>query len=252
MSGRITAGVVARVIVRTMGELSITLGMVTLLFVVWQLWWTDIEANREQDQLTQALEEQWAGSGAAAPVDAAAAAPSLPALGGAPGAVPVTEDGLLAPAGEAFAILRLPTLGADYQEPVLAGTATSTLQRGIGHYEDTAAPGEIGNFSIAGHRTTYGAPFSRIAELRERDPVIVQTAAGYFVYRVSAVEIVSPQQVDVIAPVPRQPGVAPTTAMMTMTSCHPRYSARQRYIVHSTFISQVATADEVPAVLAQG
>jgi len=252
VSGRITAGVVARVVVRTMGELSITLGVVTLLFVVWQLWWTDIEANREQEQLAQGLEEQWASGTGPAPVDAAAA-PSAPASGAAaPGAVPVSDDGLLAAAGEAFAILRLPTLGADYQEPVLAGTATSTLQRGIGHYEGTTGPGQIGNFSIAGHRTTYGAPFSRIAELRERDPVIVQTAAGYFVYRVSAIEIVSPQEVAVIAPVPNQPGVAPTTAMMTMTTCHPRYSARQRYIVHSTFVSQVATADEVPTVLAQG
>ncbi len=253
----VTLGVVLRVIVRTLGEISITLGVVTLLFVVWQLWWTDIEANREQSRLTESLESRWETS----PVIPAASSPiAVPA----PVAVePVAEDSVvagpvagtrapLAPAGDAFAILRLPSLGAGYEEPVLAGTGSATLQRGIGHYNGTAGPGEIGNFALAGHRTTYGAPFSRVAELRDGDPIVVQTVAGYYVYRVSATEIVSPAEVGVIAPVPNDPAAAPTSALITLTTCHPKYSARQRYIVHGVFVASAASMADVQTVLAQG
>jgi sortase A len=238
-----------RVVVRTLGELSITLGVLLLLFVTWQLWWTDVEADREQGRLTQALEREWLAEAGVSDVEAAPV-PSEPAESTAPPPPPQTPVPELP--GEAFAILRVPAFGADYAKPVLAGTSVSVLREGVGHYDGSTAPGEVGNFALAGHRTTYGAPFYSINVLDPGDPLVVQTADGYYTYRVTSSEIVSPAQTEVVAPVPGQPGVAPTEAMITLTSCHPRYSARQRYIVHGVFDSYQPLEAGPPVVLAAG
>lgn len=224
----------ARAAVFVGGELSITLGALLLLFVVWQLWWTDLTANRDQAQTTQQLEQEWQAAPAPAP---AAATPEVD--------VPEIP-------GTAFAILRVPRFGTDYARPVVAGTKLDDLREGIGHYDDSAGPGEVGNFAIAGHRTTYGAPFFAIDRMVEGDPVVVQTAEGYYTYRVTDSEIVAPSEVSVIQPVPGETGAQPTEAVITLTSCHPRYSARQRYIVHGTLESFQPAAAGPPAVLSAG
>lgn len=120
------------------------------------------------------------------------------------------------------------------------------LQRGVGHYLETAMPGEIGNFAMAGHRTTYGKPFNRIAELRDGDVVLIETKDSYFVYRVTGHQIVPPTQVSVLLPVPDQPGAEPTAATLTMTSCHPEFSARERFIVHAELDATYPRAGGVP------
>ncbi len=123
------------------------------------------------------------------------------------------------------------------------------LQAGVGHYDGTALPGDVGNFAVAGHRTTWGAPFNPIAELVDGDAVVVETAEEFHVYRVAATEIVLPTDVRVIAPVPSLPGEEPTEAWLTMTSCHPMFSARQRYVVHASLESSTPRVDGPPAAL---
>jgi sortase A len=113
--------------------------------------------------------------------------------------------------GQAFALIRVPRFGSDYVRPVVKGTDLSVLDEGVGHYEGTAAPGEVGNFALAGHRVTYAKPFGQIAELR---------------------------------------GATPTKRLLTMTACHPRYSAEQRYVVIAELAQSVPKTGRAPSVLA--
>ena len=236
------------------GELLITLGVLLLGFLVWQLWWTDVVANREQASIVQQL--PWAQP--SLPTAAAAASPS-------PGA-PVTAAPVKtavprhdAPPVEAepghavtFATIQVPRWAGTPAKPVSEGTDKATVldRLGVGHYEGTAMPGAVGNFAVAGHRTTYGKPFNRIAEIQVGDAVVVRTQHTWYVYKVTSIEIVRPTQVEVVAPVPDKPGTAPTQRMITMTTCNPMYSASQRYVVHGV-LDYWASADDgsVPAEL---
>ncbi|MGF1645672.1 MAG: class E sortase [Kineosporiaceae bacterium] len=239
-----TVGDVVRSVVGTVGELSITLGVLLLLFVVWQLWWTDVEANRDQDRLTERLEQDWA-AGTGGPPVASDDDPVPSGLTEVPVATAATD-------GEPFGLLRIPRFGDGYARPIVAGTSEADLRQGIGHYDGSVWPGGVGNLALAGHRTTYGAPLARIAELQPGDPVIVQTAEGYYTYRITESLIVLPQQVEVVAPVPGEPGAVPIERMITMTSCHPRYSARERYVVHGVLDDFRPAAEGPPAVVAAG
>lgn len=208
------------------GDLFVTVGLLLLLFVGWQLWWTDVTANRVHDGTVSTLTR-----------DFAAAEPS---------AAPTAETPKPVEFGKAFAILRIPRLGADYARPIVEGTTTQVLQDGIGHYEKTAGVGAVGNFAIAGHRTTYGRPFHDIDRLREGDVVVVETKTAYSVYAVRRHLIVAPTDVQVIAPVPEKPGAKPTERWLTMTACHPRYSAAQRYIVFAQLVKTYPRAEGLP------
>ncbi|MFC3690470.1 class E sortase [Aquipuribacter hungaricus] len=227
-----------RVAVGTLGELLVTAGVLVLLFLAWQLWWTDVVAERAQERTTTALLESWDAGAPAAPE------PAGPAP--APGPPAALQD---LPA-EALAVLRVPAFGDGWVRPVIEGTGTEVLQQGVGHYTDAAMPGEVGNFAVAGHRTTYGAPFGPIADLVEGDPVVVETPTAFHVYRVTGSQVVRPRDVEVIAPVPDRPGETPTEAWLTMTSCHPMFSARERYVVHALLESSTPRRDGPPAVLA--
>jgi sortase A len=210
------------------GELLVTLGLLVLLFVAWQLWWTDVESDRAQAATVSSLTREFA------------AAPTTPPAGAGAGATDL-------PAG-AFAVVRIPRFGADYARPLVEGTSAKELAEGLGHYVGTAGPGEVGNFAIAGHRTTYGKPLAEIDTLRTGDRIVVETAQGWTVYAVSSHEIVRPWQGEVIAPVPGRPGVTPTKAVLTLTSCHPRFSAKQRWIVHADLVEERARAQGAPSL----
>jgi len=209
------------------GDLLVTAGLVLLLFVGWQLWFTDVTANRTQDATVSRLTRDFATP--------------------APTSTPGTESPKAVPFGSAFAIVRIPRFGADYARPVLEGTTRDILQDGIGHYDGTVLPGAVGNFAVAGHRTTYGRPFHDIDTLRAGDLIVVETKTAYSVYAVKRHEIVAPTQVQVVAPVPDQPGVKPTERWMTMTACHPKYSAAQRYVVFAQLVKTYPHADGLPA-----
>lgn len=210
-----------------LGDLLVTAGLVLLLFVAWQLWWTDVEANRDQSSTVQELSRDFTAA---------------PPRATRPGTQPTPVE-----FGTAFAILRIPRLGDDYARPIFEGTDYETLKKGVGHYRGTAGAGAVGNMAIAGHRTTYGRPFHDIDQLRQGDTVVVETKTGYSVYAVQRHTIVFPTAVDVIAPVPEKPGARPQGAWLTLTACHPKYSAAQRYIVFARLVRTYPRADGLPA-----
>lgn len=214
-----------------LGELLLTLGGLVLLFVVWQLFWTDVVSDRAQARTVTSLEQDF--------VDASRD----------PGKAPAAATLI---GGDAFAVVRIPRFGSDYERPLVEGTSAAELARGLGHYVGTAGPGEVGNFAIAGHRTTFGKPLAEIASLRPGDEVIVETVAGESVYAVRSHTIVRPWESEVIAPVPGDRAAKPTKAMLTLTSCHPRFSAKQRYVVHAELVrtrtrAQISLVDNLPA-----
>jgi len=210
---RLLAGRLAR----GLGELLITAGILVALFLAYQLWVTDLFAARTQDHLHHQLVEQW---------NRPPPAPRPPAAGHARPAVPPV------PLGDGVAILRVPRFGPDYAPVVVQGVSVADLRRGPGHIPGTAMPGQLGNFVVSGHRTTYGKPFNRLDELKVGDPLVVEVRDRYYTYRVTATEVVLPNRVDVIDPVPKHPGVAPTRQLITLTTCHPKFSASHRLIVY--------------------
>ena len=231
------AGHAVRTATGVLGELLITAGVLLLLFVAWQLWWTDVRADAAQEERTDELQQDWGDD--FAPDDLP------PDLGDPPEpAVPA--------AGEAFAIVHVPRFGAGYQpRPVLEGIGTSLLEEGVGHYPQTALPGAVGNVALAGHRVTYGKPFNQVAELVEGDAVVLETEDAWFTYRVTSREIVSPREVDVIAAVPGDPTAVPTQRMLTLTTCHPMFSARERYVVHAVLDGWQPRSAGEPAALTE-
>ncbi|HEY0217202.1 MAG TPA: class E sortase [Cellulomonas sp.] len=229
--------------VGVLGELLITAGVFLLAFLVWQLWWTDIQGNRAQAQVVEQL--GWAP------------APTLE-VGGPKIATPRRDEEppvLDEPAiGTTFATLQVPRWDGEPERPITNGidkrTVLDTL--GIGHYPGTAMPGDIGNFALAAHRTTFGKPFNRIAELQEGDPLVVRAGDVWYVYRVTSSQIVLPAQSEVIAPVPNDPTALPTERFITLTTCHPMFSARERFIVHGVLDYWAPVSDGVPVELVGG
>lgn len=250
---RTSAGSVALAGLGVVGELLITAGVLLLAFLVWQLWWTDVEGNRAQAEIVRNLD--WAQAPTAAP---SAAAPTPGASAGPVIAAPRRGEDPPVEAEPAllttFATLQVPRWSGEPQRPVSQGVDKATVldALGIGHYPGTAMPGAVGNFAMAGHRTTYAKPFNRVAELQVGDPIVVRTATTWYVYRVTSTEIVRPQDVAVIAPVPGKPGVAPTERSITLTTCHPMFSARERFIVHGVLDYWAPVSDGVPAEIAGG
>lgn len=204
-----------------LGELLITIGVVLVLFVGWQLLWTDVVSDADASQVVSTIEKDPAG--------------------------PEWVQPKQAKLGQAFAIVRIPRFGPKFARPLYEGTTRDVLARGIGHYVGTGLPGDAGNFAMAGHRTTYGKPFNQIAKLVEGDVVLVETRDTYFVYRVTSHQIVPPSQVSVLLPVPDEPQKKATVATLTMTSCHPEFSARERYVVHAELDATYPHAQGVPA-----
>jgi len=251
-----SAGSVALAGLGVLGELLITAGVLLLAFLVWQLWWTDVEGNRAQAEIVRNLD--WAHAPTTAP-----SAGASPGATSGPAATPVIaaphrgED----PSLEAepvlrttFATLQVPRWVGEPERPVSEGVDKATVLDvlGIGHYPGTVMPGGVGNFAMAGHRTTYAKPFNRVSELQVGDPIVVRTASTWYVYRVTSTEVVRPQDVAVIAPVPGKPGVAPTERSITLTTCHPMFSARERFIVHGVLDYWAPVSEGVPAEIVGG
>lgn len=208
------------------GELLLAAGLLVLLFVAYLMVWTDVAANATHERLIEDI--TWATEPLpAAPTEAPTTVPE------------VDPTAHLFEQGTTIAVLRVPRFGADYVQPISEGTDKRTILDvlGIGHYPDSAQPGQVGNFALAAHRTTYGKPFNRAGELVEGDELIVDTPEARFVYKVTSHEIVTPDRIDVIAPEPGEPGVEPTNRWITLTTCHPMFSARQRLIVHGVLDS---------------
>jgi sortase A len=250
-----------RNVVRNIGELLITAGLIVLLFVVYELYITDLFSAGKQREAEAALDDQWHEPG------------SDTVEGGERTNKIELED------GKGFAKLYIPKFGADFHFTVLEGTSDKTLEAGPGHYKGTALPGELGNFSVAGHRVGKGAPFNDLDLLESCDAIVVETQTSWFVYRMLpkqaeeagwngkngnarcegvnplgepyrklyGQEIVKPSQGGVISPVPYTTGVQPPASLMTLTTCHPRFSDAQRLIVHAVLVRQWAKDPAKPA-----
>lgn len=206
------------------GRILVAVSLILALFIGYEYVWTDIAAKRAADQATEQLQQVWE-EGGLTPAD------RRPLTGPPP---PIATD--------VFAIMRIPRLGSDWQQPVIEGVRLADLSRGVGHYPGTAMPGVIGNFAVAGHRVTHGAPFKDLDQLRSGDPIAIQMRDVVYVYRVRGIKIVTPDRTEVLFPVPRQFGADPVEPLLTLTTCHPKFSARQRLVVTATFAAAYPVA----------
>ena len=143
------------------GELLLTAGVLVLLFVVYLLWGTGIQAAQAQDDLDAQLHERWGQ------LEEGEQTPELDELD----------------LGDAYGILRIPRFGDDWEKFVVQGVEDEDLKNGPGHYPKSADPGELGNFAIAAHRSGHGEPFAKFADLHVGDLIEIQVAAGTYVYK---------------------------------------------------------------------
>ncbi|MFF7162676.1 class E sortase [Streptomyces sp. NPDC008086] len=238
------------------GEALVTVGVVLLLLVVHQVWWTNREAREGAEREVRALERTWDGGGGAggdfptagaAPPDSAGAtatatsAPTAPAAGS-----PDRSTGAATPSPDwsrAYAILTIPRL--HLRVPVAEGVSKSqVLNKGyVGHYPGTQQPGQPGNFALAGHRNTHGEPFRYLNRLAPKDTVRVETRSATYTY---AVDKVLPQTTahdgSVLRAVPRSTarpghGYRDPGYYLTLTTCTPEYTSKYRLVVWGKLVS---------------
>ncbi|SCE87044.1 sortase A [Micromonospora mirobrigensis] len=199
--------------IRLTGEVLITFGLVVLLFAGYEIWGKSVIVNAHQEDLSSQLAQAWGPSGD----------PTVAPTGGPkPKPAPAVE-------GKPIAGLYIPKLDKNWV--VVEGVEQSDIRYAPGHYPKSAMPGEVGNFSVAGHRNR--ATFWRIDELDPGDDVVVEGKDIWYVYKVYKTRIVRPDQVEVVAPVPMEPGVRPKEKLLTLTTCNPKFDNYQRLIVHA-------------------
>jgi sortase A len=230
------------------GEILITLGVGVGLFWVWFVFVNDALAGASQNNAGSELAQSFQQDSPEASFDKARASSSGRLDTGEP---PVLEA---VPEGQAFATLYVPRFGADYVRPIAEGvdlpSVLNNQRLGIGRYPETQNLGELGNFAIAAHRTTYGAPFAEISQLRLGDRVFVETREGWYSYRFRNHEYVWPTALSVLNEVPRFSGVEPGERILTMTSCHPRFSEAERIIAYAVFDDWYPRAGGPPSEIA--
>jgi sortase A len=192
-----------RIGIRTLGELMITAGLLLLLFSAYEVWGKAAIVAGHQAELDSQLNREWS-----TPPPTSAPPSDLP--------------------GGSIARLYIPRLGKHWV--VVEGVRQIDIRYAPGHYPSSAQAGQIGNFSVAGHRSP--AIFWDLDKMRAGDVVVVETRTTFYIYKVTSTEIVKPTAVEVVAPVPDQPGVKPTVAMLTLTTCNPKWDNYQRLIVH--------------------
>lgn len=217
-------------VVRFVGWTSVWLGLFLLGFVAHQLFVTTYFAQQnnaaleadaiEYFETAEIVPEPYIAPGAPAvthPEDA-----SLPE--------PVLLVESAPPEHEAFAIIRIPSIErlADGWA-IVEGVKRSDLKNGVGHMPSTPLPGQPGNSVMSGHRTTYGAPFHEFEQLKPGDVIEVETAIGVHTYEVRESIIVRPTEIWVTE---QREG-----AWLTLTTCHPRFSSRQRLVVFAELVA---------------
>ncbi|MFE5035160.1 class E sortase [Streptomyces sp. NPDC056683] len=215
---------------RAIGEVFITTGVLMLLFVTYQLWWTNVRAHAQAGSETSSLQKDWA-SGKRAP-------------------------GVFAP-GQGFAILHIPKL--DVVAPIAEGVSNKkVLDKGmVGHYGEgtlkTAMPQDkTGNFGLAAHRNTHGEPFRYINKLVAGDAVVVETQDEYYVYKVtSMLPVTSPSNVSVLDPVPKGSGFTQPGRYITLTTCTPEFTSKYRLIVWGKMVEERPRSKGKPDALVE-
>ncbi|MFI8324575.1 class E sortase [Streptomyces sp. NPDC085529] len=210
------------------GELFITLGVVMLLFVAYQLWWTNVLAGQETDQAKERIEDTWAKG--------------------------ESKPDVFAP-GEGFAIMYIPKL--DVVVPVAEGISKpKVLDKGmVGHYGEgklkTAMPSDKqGNFAVAGHRNTHGEPFRYINRLKPGDPIVVETQDAYYTYEMASIlPQTPPSNIAVIDPIPKGSGFTEPGRYITLTTCTPEFTSTYRMIVWGKLVEERPRSKGKPSAL---
>lgn len=205
-----------------LGELMLTAGVIVLLFVLYTLWGTGIQTANAQDELRDELGiSDSGGSSGGAGVGELEKEP-----------VPLDELEL----GDAYGIIRIPRFGEDWEWIIIQGTKDEDLKNGPGHYPKSVNPGEVGNFSIAGHRSGHGEPFAQFPELRVGDIIEIETATGTFTYQLDNApdgdqngNKIGIKESWVVNPVPGESeDTEPTERRITLTTCWPRWGSDAR------------------------
>lgn len=218
-------------LVTAIGELIVIAGIFVAAFTLWNLFVTDMQAEKQTAQAVQAFHKP---------------CPDITSHDERRTTPP--EIGAVAQ-GEVFATMHVPAWR--YMTiPIKEGTSQAVLNTGAaGHYLDTAMPGQIGNFAVAAHRRTYGSNFRRVDTLKPGDPIIIETKDAWLIYKVESTRIVSPKNLEVIKPNPIDDS-KPSQAYLTMTTCHPEYGNSERFIVHNIFDHWVPKETGIPKELA--
>jgi sortase A len=201
-----------RRVIGWLGQSMITLGILILLFVAYQLWGTNLAESRSQDSLQKQFKI-------------------------IPGDVDPSKALPPSPDGEAIAVIKLPKINVE--KIVVEGVGVPDLKKGPGHYPGTPLPGQPGNAAIAGHRTTYGAPFNQLDKMAVGDPVIISTKQGTFQYDVTELKVIKPSQVEVLDNTQDN--------RLTLTTCNPRYSATQRLVLTAALKGPAAAPQPAPS-----
>ncbi|MFE1363443.1 class E sortase [Streptomyces anulatus] len=213
---------------RVVGEVFISLGVLMLLFVTYQLWWTNIRAEQIAGKETNRIQDEWARGD--------------------------RKPGVFAP-GQGFAIMHIPKL--DVVVPIAEGIdKEKVLDRGmLGHYGEgrlkTAMPSDKqGNFSVAGHRNTHGEPFRYINKLEPGDPIVVETQDAYYTYEMASIlPQTAPSNISVIEPVPVGSGFEGPGRYLTMTTCTPEFTSTYRLIVWGKMVDERPRSQGKPDAL---
>jgi sortase A len=214
--------------VRELGLGLITLGVIVLLFVAYELLGTNLAESHSQSNLKRSF------ASAQASTKSGSDTPTIN-----PGADLASSD---LPPGGAIDHLVIPKIGVD--KYVVQGIGEEDLRRGPGHYPETVMPGQLGNAAIAGHRTTYGAPFFDLDHLKAGDDIfLTDTQNRRWDYKVTRSFVVSPSDVSVLNPTP--------FAQLTLTTCTPRFSAASRLIVTAQLFGQVPLPAPSPTATVQ-
>lgn len=277
-----------RTAVRGTGQLLITLGVIVLLFVVYEIWVTNLFGAQRQAAATNALDKLWSQDLVVDPGGQAVVTESG-------GVVVTTAAGPTLDPGErtreydttegvGFAKMYIPSFGADFMFTIVEGVSQPDLYNGPGHYPKTQYPGEKGNFAVAGHRVNKGAPFDDLGLLESCDAIVIETRDDWYVYRVLPMaeessdwdpsqyahcdgveagtgqyagvygrEITYPTDIAQIYAVPHRGGYsvpADAESLITLTTCHPKFSDAQRMIVHGVLVASYdKTGDFLPPEL---
>jgi sortase A len=223
-----------RRVLAVVGKILIGAGVILLLFTAYQIWGTALQESHTQAQLRTTLVQETNNQQIQRALAQAAALDKLP-TGPAVTAAHTADPAEGAPIGD----IRIPSIGVN--QVVVEGTDTPDLRKGPGHYLGTPMPGQVGNASIAGHRTTYGHPFYNLDGVKKGDAIVVTTLQGIFVYDTVSSQVVDPSDSKVIANAPINE--------LTLTTCNPRFSAATRLIVHAQLThSQLFPNSGLPAV----
>lgn len=221
-----------------LGELLLTAGVLALGYAGWQLWLSDSVLGAQQQQAAHAFASELGPAVVASPTTHLRT--DEPPIAATPAET------------ESFAVMYIPRLG-EFERTVGQGTSRQvldSLDQGLAHYADSAMPGELGNFAVAGHRNGQGGPFTQLDELRVGDRIYVKTTDAWYVYEFRNHEYVAPSGVGVVAPVPQQPQAPADGRYLTLTTCNPEWSPAGRLIAYATFVGWQGLDQGMPVELA--